>query len=998
MTAPAYTFLPWLRQGLANQVSTADGDPAVRLRPRVTVSLTASGRAPGGAVQNRTITKQVSLYGPADIVGIDPNAIVRTEPRPWITNAEPNLLPHVDFYDEDFLWRYTPATATAGRLRPWLTLLVLTEEEFRDGPAGGAAPLPRVDLLDLAVLPKADQLWAWAHVHVDRGLGASDGEIVSGHGQAVAARLAAALAGDPDLARSRLLCPRMLAPDTGYHAFLVPTFEGGRRAGLGLDVGDIPATMSAWATSASDSGPRPQPSSFPVYHRWYFRTGARGDFETLVRLLRPAPIDPAVGTRAIDARHPGSGVRGVDKPELGGTLRLGGALRPPHLPLPGDPFEAWDQPFPRPLQEDLARLINLADDYRTGAEADPVISPPLYGRWHALTARVRTDEAPDGWVRTLNLDPRFRIAAGLGAMAVRENQERYMQAAWDQIGQVLAAQRRIRNAQFGRQVSKVWHERHLASALSATQRALHLTAPLHRRILSEGETLRQTQTTARVSPALCSAPFRRFLRPRGRMAGLLPFDERHQPLDLLNRVNAGEVDPAPPDQPPPGVLVTDTAAGLVGAPMAADTVKESGLTTEWLAGLPGAAGFTIGTLDKPGGPGRAGEDSPEAEQFKEALEDSFDFRETATEAGTPPEPREVDLGGMAQTAVDAVDPDMTIPRRIEATVHVPQAVRDEVGSGLVEPMAYPVIDQPMYEPLRDLGADLFLPNANLIAPNTVTLLETDQRFIESYLVGANHEFARELLWREYPTDQRGSTFRQFWDVRGTSAAAPGDTREALRDIPPLHEWAATSALGSHDHRDTGGGRDELVLVIRGELLKRYPNAVVYAHRARWPAPGQSGPRQLSSDPSAVRTPRYAAKIDPDITILGFDLTAEEAIGGDDADADPGWYFVIKERPGEPRFGLDTEPSPRREVWNDLSWPEVRPGPAGGYLDLSTAPASLPLTPPAGPPDLVQHGEDVHVAWGPAMTAADLAYILFQAPVLVGVHAAQMLHTTSGEST
>ena len=32
------------------------------------------------------------------------------------------------------------------------------------------------------------------------------------------------------------------------------------------------------------------------------------------------------------------------------------------------------------------------------------------------------------------------------------------------------------------------------------------------------------------------------------------------------------------------------------------------------------------------------------------------------------------------------------------------------------------------------------------------------------MVGLNHEMARELLWREYPTDQRGSYFRQFWDA------------------------------------------------------------------------------------------------------------------------------------------------------------------------------------------------------------------------------------------
>ena len=79
-------------------------------------------------------------------------------------------------------------------------------------------------------------------------------------------------------------------------------------------------------------------------------------------------------------------------------------------------------------------------------------------------------------------------------------------------------------------------------------------------------------------------------------------------------------------------------------------------------------------------------------------------------------------------------------------------------------MAYPKIDLPMYEPLKEISVELFLPNINLIAPNSITLIETNQSFIEAYMVGLNHEFARKLLWREYPTDQRGSYFRQFWDV------------------------------------------------------------------------------------------------------------------------------------------------------------------------------------------------------------------------------------------
>src|SRR4029453_16909949 len=70
-----------------------------------------------------------------DVIGIDARAIIRTEPRPWITNFEANYLPFVEFYDEDFPWRYTPAAPTPDqkRLLPWLALVVLEEGEFEDG-------------------------------------------------------------------------------------------------------------------------------------------------------------------------------------------------------------------------------------------------------------------------------------------------------------------------------------------------------------------------------------------------------------------------------------------------------------------------------------------------------------------------------------------------------------------------------------------------------------------------------------------------------------------------------------------------------------------------------------------------------------------------------------------------------------------------------------------------------------------------------------------------
>jgi hypothetical protein len=327
-------------------------------------------------------------------------------------------------------------------------------------------------------------------------------------------------------------------------------------------------------------------------------------------------------------------------------------------------------------------------------------------------------------------------------------------------------------------------------------------------------------------------------------------------------------------------------------------------------------------------------------------------------------------------------------------------------------MAYPVIDQPMFQPLVDASSDLFCPNINLVEPNSITLLETNPPFIESYLMGLNHEMARELLWREYPTDQRGSVFRQFWDPR-VVLAGPGESpaawRERVRDITPIHTWDTATGLGTHPNNPAAAGQ-ELVLVIRGELLKKYPTAVIYANAAAW-QPGPDGNPDFTKervlveptpaeegDPPAtkVRMPLYEAKVEPDIYFLGFDLTAAQA-RGDGTAANPGWFFVIKERPGEPRFGLDLEREGQLQVWNDLAWPDVptagtAPGPV--YITLDAQTPTLSLSEPTDPDDVTEKGpqyeEDKNLTWNGQINSADVAYILYQAPVLVAVHAEEML--------
>lgn len=1091
----SYSFLPWARAGLGTFISQQDRDVSVSQRGSIDVRLRIDAQDLGGAaVQEDLPPRAVELYGPGDIIGVDPRSIIRTEPRNWITNFETNYIPFIEFYDEDFPWRYTPAAPTPDkrRLRPWLTLVVLEEGEIAsEGAAGLGRPLPFVEVADAAnKFPPAEELWAWAHVHVNGGLGVNPVDT-----EALAAALDGVVRDDRDQACSRLMCPRILKPNTAYHALLIPTFETGRLAGLGKDPAGAPfATESAWADYAG----RQDGNLYPYYYRWFFRTASVGDFEYLVRLLQPRTVKPQVGRRDIDVRAPGVNLPGI--PELGGILRLGGALRAPLATLGADDlaeytrFEEWGEPYPHAFQTALASFINLADAYRTqaatdanaasgvAADEDPLIVAPLYGRWHAQVQRLTASDADPArrrWVAELNLDPRHRVAAGFGTHVVQQNQEVYMEAAWQQVGKVLEGNQRIRHGQMAKLVAKVWHVREIGPLLARSpESVLTFTAPVQRRVVSQGLTVHHRVKESALPAAATSKTMRQALRPRGRVDRLIGFDATRNAGTLLARMNLDDGDPnkvsaAPPkeaapvlptgpkvaDQLMPGGLSRDAANWLRAhawvlwvllllslalivalyfvAPLAAAllalalvllaisflrslrraqvlTVLEPAHDTpERVDALPSSPDFSVGTPGSGPPPTRGSTDSADAVRFKDALRGLYTVdeveRQLPTKVRAP-----VDATAIARDTLTAIDPARTIPRHVLGTVSIPPRIATQLPvEDFGEVMVYPEIDIPMYEPLKDASTELFLPNIHLIENNSITLLETNQKFIEAYMVGLNHEFARELLWREYPTDQRGSYFRQFWDVRSMLAdpgADPEALRERLRDVPELHRWSRNTGLGEHDHREALGDKeDEVVLVIRGELLKKYPTAVIYAHRAEWePAAGggidKTKPRKLAALTEAqalnpprdlVKSPLYEAKVDPDIYFFGFDLTAESARGGQIVDGveDPGWFFVIKERPGEPRFGLDvpkSAPQTTWNTWNDLAWTDVTAAFAeGAYLRVGEKTVTL-TNPGTASPAKPQYDEDKEFVWRADTHAAELAYILYQVPVLIAVHASEML--------
>jgi hypothetical protein len=1095
-----YTFVPWVRHGLANRIGIVTA-----MRPTVDVTLEIEGTKKGAAPPPETVQRAVELYGPGDIIGVDATQISRLEPANWVTNFEPNYLVAIEFYDEDFPWRYTPAAANGRKLLPWLALVVLEEEdEFEEGGSVAGKPLSYVNVTaDFAtIFPDSAEAWAWAHAHFNGEFSTAVVETDETKASQSAQHI---IDTAPDTSCSRLICPRKLKPKTGYHVFLIPAFESGRLAGLGRDpkplfddaANALSATSSSWGSYGVPAN-RPDATNFPYYFRWYFRTAENGDFESLVRLLKPKVVDSRVGHRDMAVDHPAPNIVGIKK--FNSVLRLGGALKAPFATLPPpqraefEMFDQWATPYPQPFQSQLAAFVNLADSYQQEGvtanansdldesiqnDPDPLITPPLYGRWHALTERLLTNrdgtDAPHrtNWVHDLNLDPRWRVAAGFGTKVIQATQETLMEAAWEQIGNVLEANRRIRQAQLAKLAGMHLHEMHVRGAAKVSPGALLLkTAPLRARILSEGLTIRHRVLQSPMNTAMISVAMRRSMRPGGKIAKQLEIKSAHSAGEIVGRANQGAISAAPPRLPPEAILTPDdladtfaprgaestwarigawiqkhftlalllllvllllillvTGFGLIGfaaatvitvaavvawqsarraadKQVASDRLREDHLTPEAVDTMPGSGGFSLVTEIDPRRDlstvtvERGETDNADAVRFKGALRDQYRLIDSSRKVGEVPVTVPLDLNKVATDIIESIRPDVTVPRWTLSGITIPLRIRDQIGEKFVEVMAYPEFDTPMYEPLVKSDKNGFVPNLHLVEPDSVTLLETNQRFIESYMVGLNHEFARELLWREYPTDQRGSYFRQFWDVRKKIAEAADKeaAREKFKDIKPLHRWPFDNDLGDNDNREEGSEpEEELVLVIRGELLKKYPNTIISAQPAKWQLtngqPDKSKERQLDESVPPI-FPLYEARVEPDIYFFGFDLKAEVARGDDTVDNKPGWFFRIEEVPGDARFGFDIsrDPTTKINVWNDLAWTDVVPELSDGmHIKVADIPSHTLIEPTGS--DIEKHDQwefDQHVPLDSDVSAAELAYIALQTPVIMAVHASELL--------
>ncbi len=1077
-TLAKYAFVPWLRRGIATEITDPDdlgnGHATTLERAQLSVSLQLEATPTQDATLPPIdpITKEVSLLGPGDINGIQSQAIIRHQPHTGATNFEANGLAYVDFYEEDFPWRYTPArpardmepAARFHKLRPWFALIVLQDDEFELAPEVSDQP-PAIILNDTSIsdtLPLHTESWAWAHVQISK-------EVKN------TAEVDGAIQANPDHALSRIICPRRLTPEKGYHAFIIPNFETGRLAGLGEPTSGIGAQEPAWLSGAMPHSTT-RPYTYPVYLKWQFRTGENGDFESLVRALVPGPVGPEFGKRDADVRTPGFGLDSVPGPE---QVAIEGALRPPEFSpevFPSSPGRARVNQLEKllditgDLEQGEAITIGHpfnrsdgADAYPAGLPDDPIVTPPAYGRRHADVERMADARGHSSltWLRELNLDFRNRAAAGLGVEVVQKRQEELMERAWEQVGELDLANQRLREAELAVAVSESLFGKHLAAADS--DRAVRLTAAAQRRILgSESSTTIHSEIVAsQVPQAAQSAAFKRASRPQRKLVRSMTGSGNQQGLHhhLLERFNAAEsaLSSAPQRTEPDIALALASVTDAVAASVTEyDTEGNKPghillqlLTQELSQRLRDSVDldtFSLAilranlqtALDARIAPTATGDDRDRREQIELAIGAITALGSTSNETAEvqiqPPvfddtygddiagksysgvtvtrtggtgggevarmtaanelAEYQSQLGGFSSLISGRVEPDAPSPLsavsvlagtlktsmrpRLAMSSRVISALRGVTLLAEDQPrrmrpvMAHPTFPDAMFNDLRQRSQDFVIPNYSDLPENTLTLLESNRRFIESYLAGLNEEMARELLWREFPTDQRGTSFQTFWDARDSILETPP------ADIRKMHQWSGT--LGTQSEQGSG----YLVLVIRGELFKKYPNTVVYAQKAVFSAGGQNEPRELSddSDTDNLLFPAFRGELDPDIAFFGFPLTKEEA-RGDRAGSKPGWFFVLMERPGEINFGLDEPqgPLPPLASWNDLNW---------GHLDFPVEASSHIAIDSSG---LTLDGsggvEDPTAAlWN--KSSADLAYILFQNPVLYARHAEELL--------
>ena len=846
----------------------------------------------------RDVTVPVSRYGPGDVAGIASGQIRRRDPLPGTLAMPPNLLPSVEFNSPDFPWLVSPLAPDAtGRLQPWLALIVV---EAASGDPLARLPDAKLPVIEVsrAQLPLQAELALWAHTQLDENGPASIDVVRRGI--------------------SRVLSPRALSPNRRYVACLVPTFEAGRLAGLGQPVPDARSAAPAWSPGSGSV-------LLPVYDSWAFTTAESGDLETMARRLHGVDLKEFTKPKLLDVSRVSGNVAGK-------LAAFEGALRP----------------FKSDVTWTGAAVGASATKIKTELEHTvvggvPIVGLPLYG---SIASGQASPVA--GWLQQLNLDPRRRAAAGFGGQIIRQHQEELVDEAWRQAGEIERARREREGALLADAANARLRARMIAP-LGVSSAVIAMAPALARTRDVPGQTMAARVAASVVPAPVLDAGFRRILAVKAPLAArkagqgirrsvafqnTLSVTPRKLPWTPWRCVTKPKIQMAMGlkvwlpgvlgDNKPPISLPPITGLAPVAAAAAQTTASvESG--TAVTSGAAAAAAVATVVMEIT---------TPPRDAFLAFLDESVTRLPSVTQILKP--------AALVWPAPTTPEDPSTARARFTARVTLGNRARVTEAKGVE---VIPKITQPLSAWLDPA----WLMTGIDVPPDAAGLLETNSAFIEALVVGANHELARELLWRGVPLARNSSPLVRFFDSRGSTTP---------QEIQPISQWSPADSLGAH----VSAG-ELCVLILRSPLVSHLSETTIFLTQAVADGPYRKpGTNQI--------LPVFRGSAGLDTAYFGFNLTPADIM------IEPGYYFVIQELSGAPRFGLDENTTEIFNTWNDLAWSQVEV--AGGYISVA---AKKPV--PAQPRGL---------EWG--KDSAHMAAIVMQRPLRVSIHTSLLMPKTT----
>ena len=785
--------LPYYRKGLSNSITSSGQLKRHRATLKVNLGVELNKKFDDTRVEKLLDGQEIQLMGPADVKSVQKNAISRISPPEGAkTRLFKDYLPYVEFFEEDLPWRYTPVATTDADFRPWMTLIAVKEDEvsFLVNSNGTKLATLQIDSEERygKIFPSAKLLFNVAHVQIDSAI-----EVTRDNVNAL-------LDENPDCGISRILCTSTLEENSTYVALLIPTYELGRLAGLGLSVDDVRLGKCAWENLLANQNQRPDGLTFPVYFKWKFHTSiVKADFKTLASQLfftGEKEYDQMKAYLDVDISQSGLGDVHFDEEKV---VDVPAALM---LDKKNQQLRKEDNSYTEALK-DLLELNPVLKENETGEinmEEDPWIVPPVYGARHLLTTQPQFANNQMDVVKEVNLLLKNRVAAGMGSTIVKKNQEQFVNRAWKKVEKINQLNQAIREYYQMKQVNEKATAKYSAKAQKGkvTEKNKVLLMDVANRSLQ----------TASIY--------------------------RHQ-VSADNLLDASKV--------------------MIPINQQEQNVK-SGITVKELSAL-----FSTEVWEK-----IIGDESPNWQSVKKDLEKSKSYLK---------EQLKIDLKAdesCEEENPEAINPDAIGENRVDEILAKYGYTEDYQLSANLDSkypvMAYPDFLEPTFYYLREYSASYVVPSAASLLKDSITYFRTNPQFEEAFLMGMNTEMGQELLWREYPTDQRGSYFRKFWDQEDLPDKGQLDK---YYDVKPLHQWKG--CLGQNH---MVGKNEMLVFVIRGELMQSYPSASVYLSK------------KVGGLLKKELMPCMSSWLTDEILLVGFNNLQSDALAG--------YYLTFEQQP------------------------------------------------------------------------------------------------------